>query len=299
MPHKVSVITPSYNQGRFIDRTINSVLSQEFHGSLDYMVVDGGSTDESVEILKRYGSSLRWVSEKDRGQADAVNKGLAQATGDVIGWLNSDDIYYPGAIASACEVLDCHPDVDVVYGDANHIDERDEVIERYPTEGWNPDRLLATCYLSQPAVFFRKTVVERFGPLDQELHFCMDYEYWIRLATNGARFFWIPQVLAGTRLHAETKTLGSRIRVHREINDMLRKRVRRVPDSWLLNYAHAVLDEKGIPRSDRFRFPLLVSAVSLYASLRWNHRISRSVASTARTWTAGALQGLCHGKFRP
>jgi glycosyltransferase involved in cell wall biosynthesis len=297
MQYKVSVITPSYNQHRFIERTINSVLSQQFSGSLEFRVVDGGSRDGTVDTLKRYGSSLQWISEKDHGQAEAVNKGLAQATGNVIGWLNSDDIYYPDAIATACQIFDSHPEVDVVYGNANHIDEYDRILDAYPTEAWNFDRLLETCYLCQPAVFFRRRVIDRFGPLDENLHFCLDYEYWIRIGGAGAKFFWVQHVLAGSRLYPETKTLGSRIRVHREINDMVHRYAGRVPDRWLFNYAHAVLDEKRIPRSDRVRFPLLLSAISVYASLRWNQRISSSLSATTRAWAAAAVRGLFHGRL--
>ena len=255
MSHRVSVITPSFNQGQFIERTIQSVLSQRFAGELEYLVMDGGSTDATLEILQRYQSKLQWISEKDRGQADAVNKGLARASGDIIGWLNSDDIYYPGAIQAACQGLDQHPEADVVYGDANHIDENDALIEAYPTEAWNFDRLLETCYFCQPAVFFRRSLVGRFGPLNPELHFCLDYEYWIRLGAAGVKFCWVRQTLAGSRLYPKTKTLSSRVRFHAEINDMLRTHARKVPDRWLFNYAHVVADEKGIPRSDRVRLP--------------------------------------------
>src|SRR5215472_15993143 len=117
----VTVITPSYNEGQFLERTIRSVMAQkdDYHGRLEHWVIDGGSKDDSVEILKRYSDHLQWVSEKDRGHPDAVNKGLARATGDVIGWLNSDDTFYPGAIAKAMEFLERHPDVDLVYGEGN------------------------------------------------------------------------------------------------------------------------------------------------------------------------------------
>jgi glycosyltransferase involved in cell wall biosynthesis len=297
MAYKVSIVTPSFNQGRFIERTILSVLEQGVK-DLEYFVVDGGSRDETVEILKRYESRLWWVSEPDRGQADAVNKGLRRCRGDLIGWLNSDDIYYPGMVAAACEFLASRPEVDVVYGDANHIDAQDKVIEPYPTEEWDPRRLVDACYLCQPAVFFRRSVIEKFGLLNERLNFCMDYEYWLRLAAGEASFGRLRQVIAGSRLHPETKTLGSRVEFHREINDMLHERLGRVPDRWLVNYAHALLDEKGVPRTARFRFPVLVSAASIMAAMLWNRRISPGMLQLAGTWVGAGVQGARPGRVK-
>lgn len=297
MQHKVSVITPSYNQGRFIERTIQSVLTQRFPGSLEYLVLDGGSTDQTVEILQKYGSQLRWVSEPDHGQADAVNKGLVQASGDIIGWLNSDDVYYPEAIAAACKALDAHPEIDVVYGDANHIDEKDGIMDAYPTESWSFDHLLETCYICQPAVFFRRSVLERCGMLNAKLQYCLDYEYWIRLASSGLQFLWLRQVLAGSRLYPETKTLGSRVQCHKEINDMMRQSLGRVPDRWLSNYAHAVLDERRIARSESIYFPLLVSTLCTFAALRWNREVSPDMRRMTATWTGTALRRCYRGLF--
>lgn len=278
MPHTVSVITPSYNQGRFIERTIASVLSQRFPGGLEYIVMDGGSTDETVEILRRHGDALQWVSERDRGQAHAVNKGFACATGDIIGWLNSDDVYYPDAIAAVCEAFDAHPEADLVYGDADHIDVNDAVIEPYPTEAWNRARLSDTCYICQPAVFFRRTAVERFGPLTESLQYCMDYDYWFRLAAGGAHSVWLRRKLAGSRMYPENKTMSARVAVHAEINDVLRKHLGRVPDQKLFAYAEIVAGGRRVDPSDPIRFPLAKSAISLWAALRWNRRISRKMA---------------------
>ena len=222
MPPKVSVITPSYNQGRFIERTIQSVLSQQFSGSLEYLVMDGGSRDETVPILRRYGDCIQWVSEKDNGQGDAVNKGIQRSHGEILGWMNSDDIYYPGAIEAACDFFAAHPEIDVIYGNANHIDEHDQVLEPYPTEDWDFERFKERCYICQPAIFLRRSIVERVGPLDPRLYFCMDYEYWIRLALAGARFSRVDRLVAGSRMYATNKTLGGHVKSHAEINDMLR-----------------------------------------------------------------------------
>jgi glycosyltransferase involved in cell wall biosynthesis len=288
MPLSVSIITPSYNQGRYLERTIRSVLEQR--RPFEYLVMDGGSRDESVEILQRYSAELQWVSEPDRGQADAVNKGLARATGEIIGWLNSDDIFYPGAVAAAVDFLTRRPEIDVVYGNGNHIDEQDRVIEPYPTEDWDFERLKERCFLCQPAVFFRRRLVDRFGPLGVHWRYALDYEYWLRLGKSGVRFARLGALLAGSRLHPDTKTLGSRVKVHAEINDMLRSLLGRAPDRWLYNYAHAVLDDRGVPRRSR-RFSAQVAALAWWSALRWNHRISPPMLRQGGQWIGGALIG--------
>ena len=150
---RISIVTPSYNQGKYIERTIQSVLSQEVRG-LEYAVIDGGSADETISILKRYEDRFFWISQRDRGPSDAINKGFCRSSGPVLGWLNSDDIYYQGALKTVLEFFDENPDVDVMYGDTYHINENDEVIEKYPTEDWDWERLKETCFISQPAAFF-------------------------------------------------------------------------------------------------------------------------------------------------
>ena len=133
---KVSVVTPSFNQGQFIQRTLESVATQT-GAEIEHVVFDGGSTDDTVDVLKRFGNGVKWISEKDKGQTDAVNKGIRATDGEIIGWLNSDDVYYPGAIARVVAFFETHPDVDVVYGMADHIDLSDYAFEAYPTEPWN------------------------------------------------------------------------------------------------------------------------------------------------------------------
>jgi len=277
----ISVVTPSYNQGRFVERTILSVLNQNIP-ELEYIVFDGGSRDETLNILRRYQDRVRWVSEPDRGQAHAVNKGIAASQCDIIGWLNSDDIYYPGALAKVWRYFCGHPSVDVVYGDAFHIDVNDHEIEPYYTEPWNFEKFLSVCFLSQPAVFFRRRMVAQFGMLDESLQFCMDYEYWLRLAKNGARFSYLPEPLAGSRMYTQNKTLSQRVAVHAEINDMLKKKFGKVPTKWLLNYAHAQVGENNVPRG--WRRTAFVSFQSLLASLRWNHEISKDVLGHIVSW---------------
>jgi glycosyltransferase involved in cell wall biosynthesis len=278
----ISVITPSFNQGQFIERTIRSVLDQQYP-ALEYHVFDGGSTDQTLTILRRYSDKLRWHSEEDRGQADAVNKGLRVASGEIIGWLNSDDIYYPGALATVAARFKADPAVDLVYSAANHIDAADQVIAPYPTEPWDLARFCETCFFCQPAVFFRRSVVERWGYLDDRLHYCMDYEYWLRLALGGARFFYEPLVLAGSRVHPETKTLAHRVRSHAEINDVVRSKLGKTTCPWIIAYAHYVVEEAfGIPPSRRKYHRPITALMVLYTSIRWNRRISPDVRDYVR-----------------
>jgi len=277
----ISVITPSYNQGQFIERTLLSVLNQAIPG-LEYVVFDGGSQDETLTVLRRYEDRVRWVSESDYGQAHAVNKGIFASKGNIIGWLNSDDIYYPGTLAKVQQYFSENPFVDVVYGNAFHIDVHDNEIEPYYTEPWNFERFLSVCFLCQPAVFFRRRVIERFGLLDKSLQFCMDYEFWLRLAKNGAVFGYLPEPLAGSRMYAHNKTLSQRVAVHAEINDMLKKKFGRVPTKWLLNYAHMKVNAQTMAYG--WQRMALISLQSVLASLRWNHEISKDVLQNIVSW---------------
>jgi glycosyltransferase involved in cell wall biosynthesis len=286
---KVSVVTPSYNQGRFIERTLQSVASQR-GAEVEHVVFDGGSTDETVAVLQRFGPGVRWVSEQDAGQADAVNKGIRATNGSIIGWLNSDDVYYPDAIARVVAHFAAHPEVDVVYGMADHIDLDDHAFEEYPTEPWDFERLQQTCFICQPALFFRRRVVELHGLLNGALRYCMDYEYWLRLGRAGVRFDYLPEKLAGSRLYADNKTLGSRLAVHAEINDMLKNHFGKVPVRWLANYAHADVERRfdrvAAPR--RFVLNLLLSTAS--AAWRWNRSIPVDTRRTLATFARSMLQ---------
>jgi glycosyltransferase involved in cell wall biosynthesis len=269
---KVAIVTPSYNQGQFIQRTLESVAIQD-GADIEHVVFDGGSTDETTEILARFGRGVRWVSEKDKGQTNAVNKGIRATESDIIGWLNSDDVYYTGAIARVVAFFESHPEIDVVYGMADHIDLEDRAFESYPTEPWDFDRLQETCFICQPALFFRRRMVEQYGLLDEKLHYCMDYEYWLRLGKAGARFAYLEEKLAGSRLYAENKTLGFRVKVHAEINDVQKALFRKVPDRWIWNYTHAVVEERLDQRAAPRRFALAMIMVAARASWRWNRRI--------------------------
>jgi len=289
----ISVITPSYNQGRFIDQTIESVLSQNIP-ALEYIVMDGGSSDETVKILKRYEGRLRWVSEKDNGQADAINKGIKATKGEIIGYLNSDDIYYPGALAAVLAFFKKHPEVDVVYGDADHIDLNGTVIEPYYTEDWDYDRLKEVCFLCQPSVFFKRRLIKKAGLFDSGLRYCMDYEYWLRLGAITP-FARLNKKLAGSRMYGENKTLGSRVSVHREMNDMLKMNLGKVPDRWIYNYAHALVDRKGYKRGnpvEDLRYVLLLVGFSIASFARWRQRLSINAMITMSKWVGASLRNV-------
>ena len=289
----ISVITPSYNQGRFIEQTIESVLSQNIP-ALEYIVMDGGSSDETVKILKRYEGRLRWVSEKDNGQADAINKGIKATKGEIIGYLNSDDIYYLGALAAVLAFFKKHPEVDVVYGDADHIDLDGTVIEPYYTEDWDYDRLKEVCFLCQPSVFCKRRLIKEAGLFDSSLRYCMDYEYWLRLGAITP-FARLNKKLAGSRMYGENKTLGSRVSVHREMNDMLKMRLGKVPDRWIYNYAHALVDRKGYKRRnpvEDLRYVLLLVGFSIASFARWRQRLPINAMITMSKWVGASLRNV-------
>jgi GT2 family glycosyltransferase len=290
-----SIITPSFNQAAFLERTILSVLAQDV-SNLEYQIIDGGSTDDSLSILKAYDGRLRWISEPDRGHSHALNKGFARTSGEIIGWLNSDDVYYPDAVRCALAVFEVHPHVDVVYGEANWIDADDRIIDRYPTEAWNPTRLLETCYLCQPAVFFRRRVVERWGGLDESLDLSIDYEFWVRLARRGAAFHYVPQILAGSRLHPHTKTALEQPKIQEAIAEFMQKHLGYVPDVWVINAAAAHLESKGFQPSQQVRFALRLSLRSYQNSLRYNHRISPALMKTSMRWVGGNVRRVLLGK---
>lgn len=205
----VSIVTPSYNQARYLEETMRSVLEQDYP-HIEYIVVDGGSTDGSREIIEKYADRLAWwVSEKDRGQTDAINKGFARARGDVLAWLNSDDTYQPGAVREAVEFLQRNPQVGLVYGDANYIDEHGRVIGRFPAAQTDYRRLRqGYVHIPQQAAFFRADLWRRVGPLDDSFYFAMDYDLWVRLARE-APIVYYPRLWANFRLHSDAKTIAA------------------------------------------------------------------------------------------
>jgi len=209
----VSIITPSYNQAHFIEETIQSVLGQTYP-HIEYLIVDGGSMDGSREIIERYARQYPermpwWVSERDRGQTDAINKGFARARGEILAWLNSDDTYLPNAVAEAVDFLQAHPEAGMVYGDANLTDERGNVLGPFPARQTDLRRLRrGFVHIPQQASFFRASLWRQVGPLDHSFYFAMDYDLWVRLARR-APLVYHPRLWATFRLHASGKSVAS------------------------------------------------------------------------------------------
>ncbi len=208
MPLRVSIVTPSYNQGRFLSQTLNSIFDQN-HQPLEVMVIDGGSTDNSVEVIKAFDSRLAyWVSEKDKGQADAINKGFRRVTGDIVAFLNSDDYYLPGAIAAALEVFEREPDVGVVYGQARWVTVTGEAVSQTRVNVDGQAMLEQFEGLPQPATFWRRAVLEKVGVLDPTFHFALDGEFFVR-ALGNFRAVSLDAVLACMRLHPAAKSVSA------------------------------------------------------------------------------------------
>ncbi|HPS61497.1 MAG TPA: glycosyltransferase family 2 protein [Bacteroidales bacterium] len=207
---KISVVTPSFNQAGFIERTVQSVLSQDAGVPVEHLVIDGGSTDGTLEILGRYTGKIHWISEPDRGMADALNKGFFMATGDVTGWLNSDDTYLPGTLRKVTEFFDAHPDVDWLYGNCRMVDASDREIrgwitayKKHSARKYRYDKLLVENFISQPAVFMRTKAFKEAGPVDLTLPTAMDYDLWLRMARNS-RPGHITDDLACFRVHGKS-----------------------------------------------------------------------------------------------
>lgn len=200
----VSIVTPSYNQGKYLEDTIRSVLGQDYP-NLEYIIVDGASTDGSQDLIRKYADRLAWwVSEKDSGQAEAINKGLSRATGEIIAWLNSDDTYLPGTILAAVNAFQENPETVLVYGNMLAVDEHGETINLLRYRQLSLEDLLCFQIIGQPAVFFRRKALERAGGLDPTYHFMLDHHLWLRIAIQGPTLY-VNETWAAARYHSEAK----------------------------------------------------------------------------------------------
>jgi hypothetical protein len=217
----VSIVTPSFNQAQYLEQTIRSVLDQNYP-RIEYFIIDGGSTDGSVEIIKKYESKLAgWVSEKDQGQADAISKGFARCTGEIVAWINSDDYYLPNAIRSAAEALINNPAAGLVYGGTIAVDETGRTIHLPKYDQWTLEDLLTFKIIGQPAVFMRRSVLEQVGFLDLSYHFLLDHQLWIRMASR-APMIYVSQRWAAGRFHAQAKNVAQAAKFGDEAYRILR-----------------------------------------------------------------------------
>jgi glycosyltransferase involved in cell wall biosynthesis len=267
-PMMVSVITASHNSAPSIERTISSVTYQDWP-AVEHIVVDGGSADGTIDARKQCEKTL--VSEVHSGHGAAVNKGLQMSRGEIVGWLDASDIYYPDTISRVARFFAANPDADVVYGNVDLIDDG-RVVEYLPARPWDFAVFQTNCFIRRPAAFFRRSVIERYGLLDTRFSACIEYEYWLRLAQAGCRFAYLDRNLVASQMYREKKALPACA----EINDMLVERLGLVPDSRLYEYADMVL---GHPAGSAggAGFLLAREAQAMLAALRWNGRISREM----------------------
>lgn len=262
----VSIITPSLNQAAYLAGAIESVVSQA-HEPIEHLIYDGGSSDDSAEILGQYRDRVTAIVAPDGGQADAVNRGLREAAGEIIGWLNSDDFYYPGAIRTVVEYMRANPDCAVVYGAAQYVDPDGTAIKLYPTG--DPDDLRFGCFVCQPAVFFRRRALDAAGPLDTSLRYAMDYDLWLRMSQRF-RFHRLPNMLAAYRLHPASKSVAEQLAARYETVVVTRRRLGATPLTCLYGYADLRLRQwLGRPLDDRIAMgiPGRAAALALTAAL--------------------------------
>ena len=283
---KISIVVPSFNQARYLPAALDSIAAQDYP-DLEVRIYDGGSTDGSADVLRVHPAGYWWISERDRGQAEAINRGLAESSGDVLAYLNSDDVYLPGALERVAGYLSSHPECLVLYGDAHHLHADGSVMEAYGTEPWNFERLQEVCFLCQPAVFWRREVVERFGFFDDSLRFALDYEYWLRIGKH-ARFHYLQgQFLAGSRLHAATKTLSQPVNAHREILEVVLRHggSEAAVERWLQHLSHFEAAALAAPHAPAMEERRLFIPLFVAACLRNADRCGLRLSS-------GLLQGL-------
>lgn len=204
---RVTIITPSYNQAAFLEQTIQSVLDQGYP-NLEYFVIDGASTDGSIDIIRKYAPHLNWwISEPDQGQADAINKGFAKASGEIVAWLNSDDYYLPGGIHAAVEALQANLEWGLVYGDVWAVDEANRPLNLLRYRNWTLDDLMCFNIIGQPAVFMRRSAWQQAGDLDGRFHYLLDHQLWLRIAMH-VPICYVPHTWAAARYHARAKNFA-------------------------------------------------------------------------------------------
>jgi glycosyltransferase involved in cell wall biosynthesis len=262
----VSIVTPSFNMARFLEETIQSVLSQDYP-NIEYIVVDGGSTDGTLDILLKYEGRLRYVSEPDRGQTDAINKGFQLSRGSIFAFLCADDTYLPGAISTAVRHMIANPGYAGIYGEGYLTDETGANLGRYPTKEFDPELLKTECFICQPAAFLWSGAFREAGLMDLNLRNGLDYDLWIRLAKRHT-LLKVDEYLATSRMHRGSKTLRERAGVFKASINVLKAHYDYAPFSHVYGYCCALVDRRDgffepVP-SSLFKYGLAL----VYGSLR-------------------------------
>jgi glycosyltransferase involved in cell wall biosynthesis len=243
-PPLVSIVTPSFQQADYLRAAIESVLGQDYP-RIEYQVFDGGSKDGSVEILRSYGARFFWTSSPDGGQAAAINAGLRRAQGEIVAFLNSDDVLLPGAVSSAVRHLTDHPAIDVVYGRASMVDMGGQLLRPFPTQAFDARVFIEHCFISQPASFWRRTLHDRIGYFSTEFDDTLDYEFWIRAMLAGSQFEYIDEEWALAREHLGAKTQTRRGNIFRQIRDLQIRHLGYSGRNWWEQYLRYLRDERG------------------------------------------------------
>nr|WP_274388525.1 glycosyltransferase family 2 protein [Brevibacillus agri] len=275
----VSIVTPSFNQAKFIRETINSVLLQDYP-NLEMIVIDGGSTDGTLAILQEYAnadSRFRYISEPDNGQSHALNKGFTMSQGTIIGWLNSDDTYLPGAIRKAVNALLQHPAWGMVHGKCQVINEHSQAVNTFPSSHADSKQLYYTCCICQPAAFIRRHVIAQMGGVDEKLHFCMDYELWMRIA-KFHQIGFVPEFFANARIHATCKSTTQWHSVGiPEVFKSLAKHYSSIPSGWVSHVS-------------QYRGMGVIDLLKIYKSFPSNSAQVTSMNRFAGSWAPPVLR---------
>lgn len=256
----VSVITPCLNMVKYLEQTIESVLSQDYP-NLEYVVIDGGSTDGSLAILEKYKDRLRYLTGKDRGASDAIQRGFLLSHGTIFAYLPADDTYYPGAVRSAVAHLREFEDHAGIYGEGMWIDEQGKSLGLYPTLDYDAAELAKSCYVCQPASFVRRDVYATLGGLDTDLLYAFDYDFWLRLSKNH-KLKRISVLFANSRMRLDNKTLGKRRQVFYENMQVVKNHTGYIPFQWIHGFSSYLVDGR-----DQFFEPLVPTFSKFFLSL--------------------------------
>jgi glycosyltransferase involved in cell wall biosynthesis len=278
-PPRVTIVTPVLDGVQFIARAVESVLAQDYP-NVEYIVVDGGSRDGTMEIVRSYGDRIRTIVLEGTSQAQALNAGFAAAGGDIFGFINADDAYLPGAISAAVATLASNPAAPFVYGEADHVDEGGSRLGPYPVEPYDAISLGMRCIVCQPAAFFRAEAFRAAGGFDPALNYALDYDLWIRLSRTASPVKFDSKI-AFSCMHPGNKTLGRRRAAYEESMRVLRRHYGYVPYDWVVAYSNHVFD-----RSDNFFQESRGGRLNVLSSLALGLVINRHRVRYLRDWLA-------------